>query len=123
MVNLRQEENAVRNFFKRYSSLVGKCIFLISAYQRRNPYIKRNFVRDHKIHPDRVAVIPYNLEFQAQCLDGRIVNYISEHYNCRKGAQQYEYILCLKKAARMLMGLIDEKLILSGEKGGICADG
>lgn len=122
VVNLRHENNAIHNFFKRYSSLCGKCVFLLSAYQRNGVFTKKQFVREYKIHPDRVAIIPYHPEFQMEFTYGRIVDYICENYNCSKGSKQYVYMWYLKRAAVMLMNTINMRILMSGEGGGICAD-
>ncbi len=121
VVNLRQEETAIRNFFKRYSSLLGKCVFVLSAYQKNSGYMKKRFVHEFRIHPGRVAVIPFSPIFHANICDGRIVEYITENAECKKDSSPYEYIWHLKKAATMLMNNITDNIQFNGENGA-CVD-
>ncbi len=115
VVNFRQDETLIRNFFKRYSSIAGKCFFIISSYNEKGAYLKRNLVRDYRIHPERVAVLPYNPEFVCGFDDGRIVPYVCNYLNCGKKSRQYRYIWFLRYAAELLMKNLNNICSFCGE--------
>lgn len=107
VVNLRQDEKLMRSFFKHYSSIVGKSFFFISEYKKKNKYRLSCFLKDFSIHPNRVAVIPFNPEFSPVVDDGRITEYVMKNHNCEKDSKEYYYIWHLKKAAELLKDVLD----------------
>ncbi len=102
-VNLKQDKDAVRNFFKCYESITGKCIFLISSYSEKGAYLKRDLIRDHHIHPERVAVIPYDPGLVSGFADGRIIPYICTYFDCGKKHSEYRRMWYIRYAAGILM--------------------
>lgn len=115
VVNLRQDETIIRNFFKRYGSLVGKCFFVIGNYRENGKYLKRNFIRDYRIHPERVAVIPHIRELDCAFDDGRILPYICSNFNCGKKSRQYKNMWYVKYAAGLLIKNISNISRFCGE--------
>lgn len=116
VINLKQDSTAIRNFFKRYESLAGKSIFLISGYREDADYLKRNFIRDYHIHPERVAVIPYNREIASGYADGRIVPYICNYINCGKKHSQFHSIRYIRYAAGILMRTLCDGIYNGGKR-------
>lgn len=107
VVNLRQDEKLMRDFFANYSSIVGKAFFFISEYKKKNKYKLSCFLNDFSIHPNRVAVIPYNPEFSPVVDDGRIAEYVMKNHNCNMNSKEYYYIWHVKKAAELLKGVLE----------------
>lgn len=115
VVNFRQDETLIRNFFKRYSSIAGKCFFIISSYNEKGAYLKRNLVRDYRIHPERIAILPFNPEFVCGFDDGRIIPYVCNYLNCGKKSRQYRFIWFLRYAAELLMKNLNNISTFCGE--------
>lgn len=113
VVNLKQDERMMKDFFKKYGSITGKAFFFISEYKQKNTYSKNKFINEFSIHPNRVAVIPYNPEFVPLVDDGRITEYVMRNYNCRKNTKEYYYIGHLKIAARLLKKILDRQPLLA----------
>ena len=113
VVNLKQDERMMKDFFKKYGSITGKAFFFISEYKQKNTYSKNKFINEFSIHPNRVAVIPYNPEFVPLVDDGRITEYVMRNYNCRKNTKEYYYIGHLKIAARLLKRILDRQPLLA----------
>ena len=110
VVNLRQDEAVIKEFFKQYMSVTGKCFFIISEYRKRNGCYKlQKFVREFCVHPERVAVIPYNPGFGLFIDDGRITEYVLQNYNCKKKTKEYYYIWHLRKAVQLLKSALDRQ--------------
>lgn len=107
VVNLRQDERLMRDFFMKYTTIVGKSFFFISEYRKRNGYLLSDFIKDFSVHPNRVAVIPYNPEFSPVVDDGRITEYVLKNQNCTKSSKEYYYIWHLRKAAELLKAIMD----------------
>lgn len=109
VVNLRQDEAMMRDFFKKYSAIAGKTFFIISEYRKRKGCSKNKFINAFSIHPNCVAVIPYVPEFSPMIGDGRITEYVMKNHNCKKDSREYYYIWHIKKAARLLKRMIDQQ--------------
>ena len=109
VVNLKQDERLIRDFFKKYAAITGKAFFFISEYRKRKGYSKSKFINEFSIHPNRVAVIPYNPEFVQIVNDGRITEYVMKNHNCKEDAKEYYYIWHLKKAAKLLKKILDRQ--------------
>ncbi|MBO7402120.1 MAG: hypothetical protein J6U10_03915 [Lachnospiraceae bacterium] len=107
VVSLRQEEKAVRNFFKRYESITGKSIFLLSGYKRNGAYLKKDIVSDFHLHPERVAIMPYSREIASGYADGRVLQYICENIDCGARSPEHTNFWHLKRAAAVLMQALE----------------
>lgn len=108
VVNLRQDETLMRDFFKKYSLIAGKAFFFISEYRKKG-FSKNKFINEFSIHPNCVAVIPYNPDFVPLVGDGRITEYVMKNHNCKKDTREYYYIWYLKKATRLLKKMLDNQ--------------
>ena len=109
VVNLKQDETLIKDFFKKYGSITGKAFFFISEYKQRKGYTKNKFMNEFSVHPNRVAVIPYNPEFVPFVDDGRITEYVMRNHDCKKNTKEYYYIWHLKRAARLLKKILDRQ--------------
>lgn len=107
VVNLRQDETLMRDFFKNYAAIIGKSFFFISEYRKKNAYSLSSFLKEFSVHPNRVAVIPYNPEFSPAAGDGRITEYVMKNHDCNKNSKEYYYIRHLKRAAELLKEIVD----------------
>lgn len=118
VVNLKQDEKLIRDFFKKYSAITGKAFFFISEYKQNEGYSKKQFINEFSIHPNRVAVIPYNPEFVPLVDDGRITEYVMRNHDCKKESKEYYYIWHLKMAAKLLKRILDHQphLAMATEK-------
>lgn len=115
VVNLRQDEQLIRDFFRKYGAITGKSFFFISEYRKKNAYSLKQFITDYSIHPNRVALIPYNPEFSPVTDDGRITEYVMKHHDCTERSKDYHYIRYLKKAAELLKAGLDHQPYLAIE--------
>jgi len=109
VVSLKQDKNLIKDFFKHYGSIAGKCIFFLSCYKEDADYLKRDFVRDYLIHPERIAIIPYNHDFVSSISDGRAITYIIKNLDCGKKHKQYRNITHLRCAAKLLYKALTDR--------------
>ena len=110
VVNLRQDETVIKEFFKQYVSVAGKCFFIISEYRKRNGCYKlHKFVKEFCVHPERVAAIPYNPGLGHFIDDGRITEYVLQNHDCKKKTKEYYYIWHLRKAVQLLKNALDRQ--------------
>jgi len=109
VVNLKQDEKLMKDFFRKYGAITGKAFFIISEYKQRNGYSRNKFINEFSIHPNRVSVIPYNPEFVPMVDDGRITEYVMSNCNCKKNTKEYYYIGHLKRTVRLLKKILERQ--------------
>jgi len=109
VVNLKQDEKLMKDFFRKYGAITGKAFFIISEYKQRNGYSRNKFINEFSIHPNRVSVIPYNPEFVPMVDDGRITEYVMSNCNCKKNTKEYYYIGHLKRTVRLLKKFLERQ--------------
>lgn len=121
VVNLRQDESVIKDFFRKHRAIVGKSFFFLSEYKKKNEYSLKQFINEYSIHPNRVAVIPYNPEFSPLATDGRITEYVMQKHDCTEKSKDYYYIWYLKRAAELLKRGLDNQPYLTMQEEDIYA--
>lgn len=106
VVNLSQDNIVINHFFEHYSSLISKSFFIIGSYNRNSKYNLNNISRKYHISRENIAVIPYNVELKDSISEGRIIEFISRNYNCRKEDYNYYFITELKNTTNMIANII-----------------
>ncbi|MBE5962302.1 MAG: hypothetical protein E7256_13135 [Lachnospiraceae bacterium] len=103
VVNLQQNTSAIDEFFLEFSSILHKCVFLISSFHPKNRLEKLRISRHFPGGGENLAFIPYNLDYQVALFEGRAIQFISSNYMCTRGEPNYLFIKELKSAAFMIM--------------------
>lgn len=116
VVNLRQDEDVIKDFLKNYSSIVYKCVFLLGSYKSIPWLHKREIAIKYGFDEKRMAVISYNSDFEMAVLKGRVADFVMDNYKCRQQSHNYSFIHDLKYAANLIMHNI---LVAQRYKGGI----
>lgn len=102
VVNLSQDPGIIEHFFENYSSLISKAVFLMGNYNRNSTYNLSKIRNKYHINKDRIAIIPYNIEFKDSLSSGSLISFLTRNYNCTKDEDNYYFIRELKKAVRMI---------------------
>ena len=116
VVNLRQDEGVIEDFLKNYSSITYKCVFLLGSYKSIPWLHKREIAMKYGLDEKKIAVIPYNSDFEMAVLKGRVADFIIDNYKCRQQSPDYGFIHDLKYATNLIMHNI---LITQRYKGGM----
>lgn len=103
VVNLSQNPRVLSNFFKNYSSLQEKAVYLIGNYNPESKYNLRNIIRKYHIDKTKIGVIPYNVDFADALSEGNIIRFLLRNFDCRKHDMNYYFIQEVKKSVVMLL--------------------
>ncbi len=103
VVNLIQNSFMIQYFFDNYSSILNKCVFLISSYNKNSSLNLKKISKTHSISKPHIAVIPYNIEYQEAVSQGTVVEFLSRNYTCKRKSPNYSFIRDVKKAVAMIM--------------------
>jgi hypothetical protein len=77
VVNLVQNTAMIEHFFNNYSSILSKCVFLISSYHKKSNLDINKISKSHLIDKSNIAAIPYNVEYQEAVLQGTVVEFFA----------------------------------------------
>ncbi|MGB8455259.1 MAG: hypothetical protein WCD89_23375 [Anaerocolumna sp.] len=102
VVNLIQNSSMIQNFFDNYSSILNKCVFLISNYSKNSSLNLNNISKAHSISKPSIAAIPNNIEYQDAVSQGTVIEFLSRNYACKRNSPNYTFIREVKKAAAMI---------------------
>lgn len=103
VVNLVQNPNMIQYFFDNYSSILSKCVFLISNYNKKSSLNLNKISKIHSINKFMIAAIPYNIEYQEAVSRGTVVEFIARNYKCSRRNPNYFFMREVKKATAMIM--------------------
>lgn len=107
VVNLVQNAADIQHFFENYSSILSKCVFLISSYHKESVLNINRISKANLIDKNSIATIPYNVEYQEAVSQGTIVEFLSRNYTCKRSNPNYPFVKEVKKAVCMIMSNID----------------
>lgn len=107
VVNLVQNATDISNFFENYSSILSKCVFLISSYHKESELNLKKISKSNLINKESIATIPYNVEYQDAVSNGTIVEFLSRNYSCKKTNPNYDFVHEVKRAVCMIMNTVD----------------
>lgn len=108
VVSLAQNVYQIEKFFDEYSSILYKCIFLITNYQKKSNENISKIFREYSIDKSQVVGIPFNEEYQAAIYQGRVVEFVTRNYKCSKKNPNYSFVFRIKKAVDMIVKHIEE---------------
>lgn len=103
VVNLLQNVSDIEYFFKNYSSILSKCVFLISSYHKESSLNIHNISKKNLINKSSIAAIPYNVEYQDAVLKGTIVEFLFCNFACKRTSPNYAFVRAVRNAAYMIM--------------------
>jgi hypothetical protein len=102
VVNLVQNSSMINHFFENYSSILSKCVFLISSYHKESKLNINKISKTHLISKSNIATIPYNFEYQEAVCQGTVVEFLSRNYFCKRTNPNYNFVIEVKKAVYMI---------------------
>lgn len=103
VVNLSQDRNIIDNFFYNYSSIKDKCVFILSNYEPTGQIREDYLVKKHKVKREKIGIIPYSYELRDALLQGKIVEYLSKNYMCKKKDSCFYLMNELKRTCMLVM--------------------
>lgn len=107
VVNLIQNSYLITNFFENYSSILSKCVFLISSYRNNSNLSIHKISKTHLISKSNIATIPYNVEYQEAVSQGTVIEFLSRNYSCKKNDPNYPFVHEVKKAVNMIFKQVE----------------
>jgi len=107
VVNLAQNNSMIQHFFDNYSSILHKCVFIISSYRKKSKLNINKIFKTHLIDKSNIAIIPYNFEYQEAVSHGNIVEFLMRNFSCKRSHPNYIFIKEVKKAVEMIMRNIE----------------
>lgn len=107
VVNLIQDASIIKNFFDNYSSILSKCVFIISSYRKEIDLNVNKISKNHFINKSSIATIPYNMEYQEAIAQGTIVDFLYHNYSCKKTDPNYKFIQDVRKTVTMIMSHLE----------------
>ena len=102
VVNLNQNSSMIKSFFDDYSSILSKCVFLISSYHKESSLNINKISKNHLINRANIATIPYNVEYQEAVSEGTVVEFLSRNYACKRTNPNYNFVHEVKNAVYMI---------------------
>jgi hypothetical protein len=107
VVNLIQNSYHITNFFENYSSILSKCVFLISSYRNNSKLNINKISKTHLINKSNIATIPFNVEYQEAVSQGTVIEFLSRNYRCKKDDPNYPFVHEVKKAVNMIFRQVE----------------
>jgi hypothetical protein len=107
VVNLAQDDSMIQHFFDNYSSILHKCVFIISSYRKKSKLNINKISKTHLIDKSNIAIIPYNVEYREAVSHGNIVEFLMRNFSCKRSHPNYIFIKEVKRAVEMIMRNIE----------------
>ncbi len=101
-VNLSQNSYILEDFFEHYQSLMKKSVYLLGNYTPESKYTKAYIMRKYQIPRNKIAVIPYNVQFKDAVTSGSLIAFLNKNYQCGRKSENYYFIREVKKAVAMI---------------------
>ena len=102
VVNLSQNPYILEDFFENYRSLIDKSVYLLGNYTPESKYTKGYILRKYHIPRERIATIPYNVEFHDALNSGSVISFLNQNYQCKRKDENYYFIREVKRAVEMI---------------------
>ena len=99
VVNLSQNPYVMSHFFRNYSSIKKKAIYLIGNFNPHSNIQVENLIRKYNIPADRIFSIPYCVSFSDALGLGEVVSFFLENNECKEGEPNYNFINAVRLAA------------------------
>ncbi|TAH70336.1 MAG: hypothetical protein EWM47_05635 [Anaerolineaceae bacterium] len=107
VINLYQNPEYLEEFFKNYSSLISKSLFIIGNYSPKAIMSCKRISRTYDIPLENFSPIPYNEYFDFACNYGEAKEFINRNYFCTRENSHYLFIHGVRKAAYMISKKIE----------------
>lgn len=120
VINLYQNLEYLEDFFKNYSSLIPKSLFIIGNYSPKAIMSCRRISRLYDIPLEDISPIPYNEYFDFACNYGSAKEYINSNYFCSRESSQYFFIQGVRKASYMIAKKIDKFILMNNKEIEYC---
>ena len=115
VVNLRQDLDDIASFFSYYSSIAYKSIFLISNYRTHKSCNLNKIRAQFNLRKDSIVSVAHNLQFENALYQGKIINFMYDHFQCVKGDLNYCFMRDIKNATGMILKNVQElKQVVGG---------
>lgn len=118
VVNLCQNPSVLEDFILNYSSLMQKAVFLIGKYTGHSQMSCKRISKMYKIPWENISVIPFNEMFHIAIRNGRVKEFISVNYSCKRDNPNFLFIQSVKKASSIIMKKIEYISDLNSEMVG-----
>jgi hypothetical protein len=102
VVNLIQNQSMINDFFENYSSIIHKCVFLVSNYHSGSIININQISKAYLVNPTHIVAIPYNMEYQLALNQGTVVEFLSRNYKCNRQNPNYQFVKQVKLAVKMI---------------------
>lgn len=102
VVSLTQNYNALEHFFSHYGKLSGKCVFILSRYDKDSRLNRKNIMRRYGLK-NKLVTIPYNIEFSDACMEGKLIDFLIRNLKADKEDPNFELMTSLRIAAEFLL--------------------
>lgn len=114
VVNLRQDFDDIDAFFSLYSAIAYKSLFLISDYYPNKSCNLSKIRSQFNINKNNMVAISHNQQFESALRQGKIINYMYNHFQCDKKDLNYCFIRDIKKATKMIIQNVEELTCVVG---------
>lgn len=102
VVNLKQDQKILDDFFQDHASLRKKAVYLIASYEKDMELDLRRICYQYQISRERIGVVPLNLELMSAAAQGRLLQFLSMNYYKTSGRENDYFMRQIKKAVIML---------------------
>lgn len=109
VVNINQNHAVIKDFFDNYNFIADKAFFILGNYEQYSRLDMNAISRYYKINPNRIGTVPYNYEYREALNNGRVIDFISKYYNCRKRDSNYYFISQIKRSSLLLNEMMSIK--------------
>lgn len=107
VVNLTQDTKIINEFLKKYSSILSKCVFLISNYNKSSRLNINQISQTHLINKSDIAAIPFNHDYQEALKYGKLIGFLLDYFHCDRKDPNYYFVKEVKNAAMMIYKAIE----------------
>jgi hypothetical protein len=116
VINLIQDSDNLKDFFKNYYSLIPKSTFIIGNYSPKSIMSCKRISKLYDIPQENISPIPYNEYFHVACSYGGAKEFFNSNYFCPRESPNYSFIHGVRKAAYMILKRIEASMIMAKEE-------
>lgn len=102
VVNLNQDPVQIQKFFRQYTSIQEKAVYLIGGYQPELPWNIGRICKEFQIPREKTGIIPYNPELVDAASKGHLLQFLNRNYYKASDYENEYLIRYAKKAGRMI---------------------
>ena len=102
VVNLSQDPIQIQKFFRQYTSIQEKAVYLIGSYQPELPWNIGRICKEFQIPREKIGIIPYNAELKDAASKGHLLQFLNRNYYKASDYENEYLIHYVKRAGRMI---------------------